>query len=86
MPRQSLAMLAFAFVISPMTVMASEPADGWNRFEDGIKTTFENVGQGMENTADKVAGELDDGAAWIKGQFDSPVEDKAQPAPDSQPK
>jgi hypothetical protein len=86
MPRQSLAMLAFVFAISPMAVLASEPADGWNKFEDGVKATFDNIGQSVENTAGKVAGELDDGATWIKGQFDSPPDSKTAPAPDTQPK
>lgn len=86
MPRQPLATLAFVFAMSPMAVLASEPADGWNKFEDGVKTTFENIGQGVENTADKVADELDDGATWIKGQFDSPPDGAAEPATDTQPK
>ena len=85
MPRQSFAMLAFVFVAAPMTAMASEPADGWNKFENGVKATFENIGEGVENTAEKVASELDDGATWIKGQFDKP-DDAAEPASTPQPK
>ena len=83
MPRQSPAMLAFIFAISPMAALASEPAAGWNKFEDGVKTTFESIGQGVENTAEKVADELDDGATWIKGQFDSQLDGVAEPAPQS---
>lgn len=85
MPRQSLAMFAFVLTMCPMAVLASEPADGWNKFEDGVKNTFENIGQGAENAAEKVAGELDDGATWIKGQFDNP-NGAGEPAPAPQQK